>query len=357
MPDTIDMTEFDDIIAALREERPDIGPGFARSLDQRAADGFAKPPWHVRLPSFRWLGVPAAGLAALFVVAAVVSGGGTGSDSGSSGGGGSVASSGAAQSATEPSTGSAAPEILRDSTASAGVPAPAVRGRVQEESAALTLVAPAKEVGDVGDRILGVADQVGGFVVSSSVRATDGESGGGDFRLRVPVDRLDDALARLSRLAHVSERTQGSQDITAERNVARERYREAVAERRSLLIRLGKATTDNEVASIKARLDDVNAAIASFKTSLRQVVRRTQFAAVAVTLAAKPKRDTVGPADDGKWTPADAIRDAGRVLEVAAGVVVIVGSVLLPLALLALLALGGQRLAGRRGRDRMLETV
>ncbi|MEA2124069.1 MAG: hypothetical protein QOI80_851, partial [Solirubrobacteraceae bacterium] len=43
MPETTDMTEFDDIIAALREERPDIDPGFARELDNRAAAGFAKP--------------------------------------------------------------------------------------------------------------------------------------------------------------------------------------------------------------------------------------------------------------------------------------------------------------------------
>jgi hypothetical protein len=171
------------------------------------------------------------------------------------------------------------------------------------------------------------------------------------------VTRLDDALARLSRLAHVSERTQGSQDITAERNVARERLQEAAAERKSLLIRLAEADTTAEVESLKARLRDVSDEIASYRDSLARVVRRARFAAVSVTLTAKPKHEVVGPEDDGKWTPADAIRDAGRVLEVAAGVIVVVGSVLLPLALLALLALITQRLAGKRGRDRMLDTV
>jgi hypothetical protein len=228
---------------------------------------------------------------------------------------------------------------------------------VQEQSAALTLVAPGSEVADVGDRIIGVADQVGGFVVSSNVRATDGDGGGGDFVLRVPVTRLDDALARLSRLAHVAERTQGSQDITAERNYAREHLQEAQAERKSLLLQLAKATTTAEVESLKARLRDVSNAIQGYRTDLAKVVRRARFAQVSVTLTAKPKHDVVGPEDDGKWTPADAIRDAGRFLEVAAGVVLLVGSVLVPIALLALLALAGQRLAARRGRDRMLDAV
>ncbi|MEA2126897.1 MAG: hypothetical protein QOI80_3679, partial [Solirubrobacteraceae bacterium] len=136
-----------------------------------------------------------------------------------------------------------------------------------------------------------------------------------------------------------------------------ERLQEAAAERKSLLVRLAEADTTAEVESLKAQLRDVNNAIQSYRTSLNQVVRRARFASVSVTLTAKPKHEVVGSADDGKWTPADAIRDAGRFLEVAAGVVLLVGSVLLPLALLALLALGAQRMSGRRGRDRVLESV
>jgi hypothetical protein len=355
MPDLMTQ-EFDDIIRALEAERPQIDPGFARELDARAAAGFAKPRrrWRVALP---YIAVPATGLAAVAFAIAGLSGDDDLAQPMS--GGGSTAAAPPAPATEEP-----LPQMSEDSstTSAAGVAPKAaragiLRGRVQEQSAALTLVAPGKEVGDVGDRIIGVADQVGGFVVSSNVRATDGSDGGGDFILRVPVDRLDDALARLSRLAHVAERTQGSQDITAERNVARERLQEAVAERKSLLIRLAEADTTAEVESLKAQLRDVSNAIASYRDSLASVVRRARFAQVSVTLTAKPKEQVVGPADDGKWTPADAIRDAGRFLEVAAGVVLLVGSVLLPVALLALLALGAQRLAGRRGRDRVLDAV
>jgi hypothetical protein len=358
MPDLM-TEEFDDIIRALEAERPQIDPGFARELDARAAAGFAKPRrrWRVALP---YIAVPATGLAALAFAVAGLSGGDESGGTLSSGGdgGGSTAASAPAPKAVQES---APPASADDSAAGAALPSRAsgsfARGRVQEQSAALTLVAPGKEVAGVGDRIIGVADQVGGFVVSSNVRATDGAGGGGDFILRVPVQRLDDALARLSRLAHVAERTQGSQDITAERNMARERLQEAAAERKSLLLRLAEADTTAEVESLKAQLRDVSNAIASYRDSLARVVRRARFAQVSVTLTAKPKDQVVGPEDDGKWTPADAIRDAGRFLEVAAGVVLLVGSVLLPVALLALLALGAQRLAGRRGRDRVLDAV
>src|SRR4051794_28135545 len=72
MPDL--MTEFDDIIRALEQERPQIDPGFARELDARAAAGFGKPRrrWRIALP---YIAVPATGLAALAFAVAGISGG------------------------------------------------------------------------------------------------------------------------------------------------------------------------------------------------------------------------------------------------------------------------------------------
>ena len=362
MPDT-DFTEFDEIIAQLREERPQIDPAFARELDTRAAAGFPKPRRRFALP--RWHGipafVPATGLA--LVVAAVVvanlptGAGGDAATSGSSTAGGGAASLAApkqsARSADE-SAGAVAPSL--SSPPVPGEVAPG-RDRVQEQSASMTLLAPPKEVAEVGDRILGVADQVGGFVVSSNVRATDGTSGGGDFQLRVPTARLDDALARLSRLGHVRERQQGVQDITSERNSARAQFEEAGAERRSLLRRLATADTDNEVTSLRARLRDVNAMIASYQDALTRVNRRAQYAAVSVSLLAQPKQGAVTPPGDGSWTPGDAARDALRVLEVAAGVLLLIVAVLAPLALLGGAAVAGRRFSGRRGRERALDAI
>lgn len=362
MPDL--MTEFDDLIRALEEERPEIDPGFARELDNRAAAGFAKPRRRWRV-AWTWTGAPAVaigGIAALFIVVAIATGGG---DSGA--GTSSSSSAGGSSSAAGGSSFSAQPQVAQDEASSAssgavssaprqGVAAKDAGGRVQERSAALTLVAPAKDVPDVGDRIIATADQVGGFVESSTVRATDGSDGGGEFALRVPVGRLDDALSRLSRLAHVSERSQGSQDITGARNRARGLLQEALAERRSLLNQLAAATTTAEIDAIKAKLRFVGSRIDAYTASLAHVNRRARFAAVSVTLTTNAQNGIVA-GDDGKWTPADALRDAGRVLEVAAGVLVVAASILIPLVLLALLAGLALRVSGRRGRNRMLDAV
>jgi hypothetical protein len=61
------------------------------------------------------------------------------------------------------------------------------------------------------------------------------------------------------------------------------------------------------------------------------------------------------PPAKGRWTPGDALHDAGRVLEVIAGVAVIALAVALPLAIVALCAALLARLYSRWRRERALE--
>ena len=385
-----DLKEFDDLIAALQDERPQIDPGFARELDTRAAAGFPKPGRRrfFTLPRISLLvGAPAAAFSvviALVVATAVLGGGTDDPDSPVSSDGASVAAAEpevareqagaddlsssvqevpAATGALQDSAGASAPPAGADQAINRSAKAPGAaavgqgrRGRLQELSAQLTLVAPAGEVAAVGDRILSTTDEIGGFVVSSSVRSTDGTGGGGSFQLRIPTDRLDDGIARLSRIAHVRERSQGVLDITSERNVARERLEESRAERVSLLQRLEEADTDLEVDALQQQIAVINDAIGRYRADLQRVVRRAQFAAVDVTLMAAGEDEVLVP-DDGKWTPGDALRDAGRVLEVIAGGAVVTAAVLIPLLLLGAAGLATRRFAGRRGRERVLDAV
>jgi hypothetical protein len=222
--------------------------------------------------------------------------------------------------------------------------------RLQERSASLTLAARPRDIDHVADGILRVTDNVGGFVASSTV-----SDEGGDFELRVPTNRLQKALGDLSRLAHVRGRSQTTQDITAEGVSARGRLRELRKEREGLLRALANATTINETDSVKARLRDVNASIAAARANLRRVNNRAAYANVSVTLVA----DRSGAvADDGdRWTPADALRDATRVLEVIAGIALIALAVALPLGLLAGLGALASRGLTRRRRARALDAA
>ncbi|HEX8207767.1 MAG TPA: hypothetical protein VF587_17005, partial [Solirubrobacteraceae bacterium] len=79
--------------------------------------------------------------------------------------------------------------------------------------------------------------------------------------------------------------------------------------------------------------------------------RRADRSKVSVTLRSTGEKTDEG----GAWTPGDALGDAGRILEVAAGVVVVAAAALLPLAILGLLAGAAARVLRRRRRDAALD--
>ncbi len=62
-----------------------------------------------------------------------------------------------------------------------------------------------------------------------------------------------------------------------------------------------------------------------------------------------------GDDDDDGWSFGDALDDAGRVLEVGAGVALISAAVLLPLAIIAAIAYVVVAAANRRARERALD--
>ena len=356
----------------LREDPPRPDPGWASGLDARARAGFPKParrsPWSRFKPRLR-VAMPALGIACTLLLVVVVASQQGGTEFTSGGGGASSAQTEAAEPAagggasggTEPRS---RQKSSADDAATSVAPPPAVApapgggspgsdsrdDRKQERSAALTLAARRGEIERVADGIVRVTDAAGGFVATSNVA-----SGGGSFELRIPASRLQKALADLSRLAHVRERSQASRDITAWSVSTRERLREARREREGLLRALARATTLNETESVKARLRAVNARIASARRAVSRVDNRAAYANVSVALVADGSAAV--PGDDGRWTPGDAFGDAVRVLEVAAGIALIVLAIALPLALLAGLAVAASRVAGRRRRERALDVA
>lgn len=356
----------------LTEIRPVPDPDWAREMDQRVARGFTEERPPRRRRAWRPVLMPAMGaLTCVVLLAGIVSLAGTSSDdaetptglaeSVNSDGGGST---GAASGAAEPApAGEALLDTARSGDESAAGQAPplsrdAVPGsnRKVERFASLTLTAPPKDVAKVSDGVLRVTDRLGGYVASSSVSSSK-DAGNGVFELKIPVGRLDRAMAELSKLAHVSERSQATQDVTGAYNTARGRLREARTERESLLRQLARADTPNETESIRGRLRIVNAQIGAAKDEVARVNRRTAYATVTVTLVADRNAPGGGQDDDGTWTPGDAWKDAGRILEVAAGVALIALALSIPIGLIGLLAWLGVRWTVRRRRERALDAT
>jgi hypothetical protein len=342
--------ELSALVRDVRAQAPTMEPVFRARLDERVAEGFAKAPR--RKPQRRRSLVPALGVSGCVlaaIVALVVAGGGGGSSDHGSTGAGVVMK----QSAPPQSDSSSSSTAGGGSAASSAAPvAPeSARSRRVERNTRLELTT--SDVQGAADGVVRATQASGGFVQSSSVSSGDG-NGNASFVLRVPTSHLDDAIARLSKLGHVHAMQQSAEDVTGAYNDASARLTEAKATRRALLRALAKATTTEEISSLRARIADNRRDISRYQTQFDALRRRVNFATVDVELIGRPHKSQPAPGG-GSWSPGDAARDALRVLEVSVGVALIALAVLVPLTLLGIaagLAAGAYR---RRRREAALQ--
>jgi hypothetical protein len=341
-----DLRELEQLVHDVRATAPPMSPAFAARLERELADGFPTPaPRPKAHRPRRWLLLPATGTLAVALVALVVAFGQGGSDDAPT-----------SLSSTEGKPGGSA--VLEDSRGAGGAdgasaPAVAKTGgpRKVQRTADLVLETPAGRIEATSDDVVRTVDRFDGIVVSSSIGSDDSSGDEATFDLRIPTDRLDDALAALSKLGHVAERRQNLQDITASFSSVQDRLSDARAERRGLLRALGRTTTQAQIDSLRARLRIVRGTIGRLNGDLAALRRRADLSRVSVTVRGVEG----GGASGGRWSPGDAAGDALRVLEVMAGVALIALSIALPLALLGLaIALAG-RAVRRRDRERALD--
>jgi hypothetical protein len=327
---------WSDLVTDVRAERPRMDPAFAARLDAMVDEARVAP----HRP--RWLvWSPAAGVAAALIVAVVLVTGGK--DTGLRGQTPQSGGAGAARSVA-PAAGATAEQ----SAPALSAPAPA-RARKVERNTQLALSTGRADVQDVADNVVATTQRFGGIVDSSQTSTSDTEASA-TFALRIPTARLDEAVAALSKLAHVSSLSQGLTDITSSFVSVEARLRDARAERRALLKALAKATTTTAIDAIKLRLRDNRSQIALLKGELEALRRRANLSRVDVTIAGNGHASTGG----GTWTPGDAARDALRVLEVAAGVILIGLAASVPLAIVLAAAGLGARTTRRRRREAAL---
>ena len=402
---------LEDLERELREERPEIEPDFATRLDEWAARGFPRggelDPRRERrgrgpfglLPARRrepggatkrrrrrrfapgdaLAATVASGLLLFLVVGVValsqVEGGGD--DDGDSGG---EAASGVAESGPQPGSPEFTPQSGGDQSADAAgrTTAPAVteedasgtfrnfstgddvgpnRRRIAQ-TVSVSLATSPDRFREAADGVLGVVAEHNGFVSSSSVSGGDPGVDGADlgrarFDLRIPAAQLPSALAGLSDLGHLVSRTDGTRDITARFESARDRIEAFTESRDRLLRQLEEAVTETEQQSIRRRLRIVENQLENAREDLAAAQQRVRRVPVAVTITADGSIDD----ESGAWGIGDAWGAARDVLRVALGVALISAAVLLPLALIALVAFLAWRLVARIGRERALDEL
>lgn len=397
---------LDELERELRAERPEVDPDFANRLDEWAARGFPRggevdprrsrhgggafPPSRLRrawrrlraTPPRRILApVSAAATLVIIVGVAVTQIEPTGDDQagddaaisadepGDDAGAATFEESPGGDRALRPNQGPGA--ILRESAAGRTELDAGRRGALDNTRAnfadagpnqrriaqtiSLSLATSPDEFRDAADGVLDVVGDHNGFVIRSRVSSGDpdvegSELGRASLQLRIPAAQLQAALGDLSDLGHVVSRTDGSQDITARFESARDRIDTYTKSRDDLLTQLEEAVLETEQESIERRLRIVERRLASARDDLARAQQRVRLVPVSVEITADESIE-----DTGGWGVGDAFDDAQEILRVALGVALISAAVLLPLALIALLAFLASRVVARHQRERALD--
>jgi hypothetical protein len=347
----------------LRAERPEPEPEFARRLDEWAAAGFPRdrglgprsvPPagagalrraWErlTSVPRLRVL-APAGSVAVMVVVIGVaISQSGDEGDQLSGGGGRATSLQESADDAGD-ADGAAtelAPALEDQAIPPNAVPAPPRDGaggiargtenRIIDATARLTLGAEAGEVQEVANGVVATTDRHSGIVTDSQVTSDQGGARAA-FTLEIPYRELDAALSDLSELGDVISRTEAGEDITASAVRARRDLAEVTERIREARVELIRADTRQERLIIRSRIRSLEATADALETRLNRVQRQGRFATVQVDVTSN------GPDEDDGWTLGEALDDAGRVIEVIGGIILVSLAVLVPLALVAAVA-------------------
>ena len=193
--------------------------------------------------------------------------------------------------------------------------------------------------GTSASQIRAIAADLGGYVASGESRIEefdDERFAVGWFTIRIPTDRFDDAVARISDLGENVSSTLSSQDVTEE-YVDLEGRLNYWREQEAFYTRLmEEATTIDDLVTIQTRMQDVLLNIEQIEGRLRYLDSRTQFATLTVGLTEVPD-GPVAPVEPVEQGPiAQAFDQAGEVLLATVAFLIVSAAVLIPIGILAL---------------------
>jgi Domain of unknown function (DUF4349) len=231
----------------------------------------------------------------------------------------------------------------------------AAGGRDVERSSYIVLGTKPGEVAGAAAKVYEAVHAAGGFVLNSSVQSGSTGATGATFELSIPTAKLDDALGAISAIAEVRERHDATNDITAPTVSTGEELADSNAAIEGLLKQLGEVETEAEQESVEARLREERRHHAAIRASLDHLHQRASMSEVSVRIVTKDGAGVTPPSKDkGDWGVGDALHDAGHILTIAAGVVLVGLAILAPFALLALIFWAGNSFRVRRLRERTL---
>lgn len=214
------------------------------------------------------------------------------------------------------------------------------------------------DVAKSAERVTTIVQDAGGYLGSSEVRER-GSAAGGTFQVVVPTGRLDATVAALSRIGRPVRLERSSSDVTDQATSLDDQLKDLRADRAAARLALARTVDPDRRAARRRELTLLSSRVAGLQGQREQLRRQTSTSRIDLRLTTSKAAgdDPAPPVDDGSWGIGDAWDDAGRVLEVGGGVVLIGAVVLVPLAGLLGFGLVVRRRAAARGRDAAIDAT
>ncbi len=167
------------------------------------------------------------------------------------------------------------------------------------------------------DRVSALAEELGGYVVSANLDQTWLENGAkvprGSITIRVPAERLDEALDRIKAetAQPVISQQVSSQDVTAEYTDLESRLRNLEAAEQGLQKIMDAATNTEDIMSVYNQLVAIREQIEIIKGQMKYYEQSAALSSVSVELLAN---EAVQPLTIGSWQPAGVAKSAVQAL-------------------------------------------
>lgn len=238
----------------------------------------------------------------------------------------------------------------------ATVPAPSAT-RLQDYQASIELrVRGTRRLSQVTQRTISLTRGFGGYVILSNVDLRGVRSGSAQVNVRIPIARVQDALARFSSLGTIVGQHVAVADLQNGFDATGRRI-EALRHSLALIeIRLAdpKLTPERHVALLAQR-ERAQHALAGARETSKTLAARGAYARLDLSFATGATVAPVVPESTGRLE--HALRRAGGILETVAigGIYVLVLGA--PVLLVGLLVLAASRTRRRRGERALLDGI
>jgi len=328
------MTPSPELIHELRASRPSAPAELRARVRAVASERPIRSPWASwRFPLRRGMLVAVPAAAALAIASAGVLG---------------IARSDSpepiSQAALEKSTLQASPEY-DTSTAGSGA-------RAQRVSAMLTVeVKDANAVSHAAQSALDLTRSLGGYVVASSVAT--GDEGSASITVRVPVDKVQDAITGLSDLGRLVSQQVTIDDLQQNLDELTRREASTRTQIARIRARLESETLDPQTeAVLRSRLQTLRADLVSTRGELAATNAGARMSTIQLSVVTPGATGAVAPASRIDRTLDEALNVLAWEGVVALGLLI----VLAPFALVGLAAWLGRRVYRRHEEERLLAT-